>query len=139
MVGYQGESARPVSQRHSASLFRDPDRRGQRPRQMGDRGVAGDNEIECGHSRRRVDERVRPGVEIRPERLDPHRRRHKRELLFADALLQGNEPDARDLGKRRQGQKRHRPGAIGLRIGVALSCNADLEAGGADAPSPHFA
>ena len=92
----------------------------------------------AGHRRRRVDERVRPGVEIRPERLDPHRRRQKGKLLFADALLQGNEPDARDLGKRRQRRKRHGAGAIRLRIGVALPHDADLEAGGADAPSPDF-
>ena len=105
MVGYQGESARPVSQRHSASLFS--------ATQTGAARAPARWAIEVSQvttrSRQVIAAAVStnasgPASKSAPERLDPHRRRQKRKLLFADALLQGNEPDARDLGERRQGR-----------------------------------
>ena len=139
-MGYQGESARSVSQRHSASrLERDPNRNSQSPREMRDRGVAGDDEIEAGHRRRRIDECVGARVEIGAERLDPQRGRQIGKLLLARAFLQRDESHARDRGERRERRERHGAGSIGLRIGIALPDHADLEAFGADALQPHFA
>ena len=75
-MGYQGESARSVSQRHSASLLSATQTgNSESPREMRDRGVAGDDQIEAGHRRRRIDEGVGAGVKIGAKRLDPQRRR----------------------------------------------------------------
>ena len=55
------------------ALERDPNRNGQSPREMRDRGVASDDEIEASHHRRRIDEGVGAGVKVGAQRLDPQR------------------------------------------------------------------
>ena len=106
---------------------------------MGDRSVHRDHEIEASHGRRRVDEGVGAGVEIRAQRLDPHRGRQARELFLACAFLQGNESHACDCGERRECGERRGAGPVGFRIGVALPDDADLEALRADPPGPQVA
>ena len=69
---------------------------------MRDGRVAGDDEIAMRHHRRGIDESVGPGVEVRPEPLDPHAFWQGVELFLAVALLERDEPDAWNGGKRRQ-------------------------------------
>ena len=65
MVGYQGVSLRPASQRQSATARQ---RREHRPRQragqMRDRGIAADDEIKVHHHRGGVEEEIGVGVRI---------------------------------------------------------------------------
>ena len=67
IVGYQGKSSRSVIQRHSrVALQRDPDRSRQRAGEMGDRSVAGHDEVAMRHRRGGVDEGVGPESKSSP-------------------------------------------------------------------------
>ena len=90
---------------------------------MGDRRVAGNDQVALHHCRGCVDERVGPRVEIGAERFDPHAWRKAGELLLAVSLLQRDEPDAGDAGERRQGGEREGAGAIRLGVRIALPCH----------------
>ena len=64
---------------------------------MRDRRIAGDDEIEAGHRRRRIDECVGAGVEVGAERLDLERGRQIGKLLLACPFLQRDESHTRDV------------------------------------------
>ena len=140
MVGYQGELARPVSQRHSASLFS--------ATQTGAARAPARWAIEVSQVTMRSSEAIAAAVSTNASGPAS-----KSAPSVSTRIAGGRSescssptPFCREMSltpatsaSGARASKRHRPGAIRLRIGVALPYNADLEAGGADAPSPHFA
>ena len=136
--GQIGASGQPAPFR--VALQRDPNRDGESPREMRDRSVARDDEIEASHRRRRIDEGVSAGVKIDAERLDPQRARQVCKLLLACAFLQRNEsvrPRFRASGANAaSGMERARSAS-----GSGLPCQTTpiLKPSGADALQPCFA
>src|SRR5262245_8147262 len=75
-----------------------PRRSTERPRQMCDRRVGGDDQVEALHRGGGVDEGVRTAVEIIPERFDLTTRWQTSDLIQSVVLLQADQPNSGQAG-----------------------------------------
>ena len=108
MVGYHGVSSRPASQRHSSTVQR-PVQTAQTEaaRQVSERRIGRDHQVEMGHDRGGLHEVAAPAARQLDDREPPVR---CLELIQAMFGLQADQPNARQLGQRREvGQSERSP------------------------------
>jgi hypothetical protein len=95
---------------------------------MGDRRIAGNNQIEILHHRRGIDKSIRAGVEILAEPLDFET--HSLTIEFVETVEFLNADETHPLDRRQGGKiaKRNRAVGIGLEVRTAMPANPDAKA-----------